>query len=182
MAGTGLFRVPESGGQAVAITTLDAEAKEVSHSSPWFLPDGRHFLFLAVSARPGESSIRVGSVDETNSKFLTNADGSPQYAAGKRGSSGYLLFGYQGALTAQSFSEEDLKVTGVREMIAPEVLHLRGRAEFSISETGVLAYRAGNGRNRQLTWFDRQGRRMENAGPVNNYYSWSLAPDGKCIP
>ena len=66
-------------------------------------------------------------------------------------------------------------------MVAPEVLHIRGRAEFSISETGVLAYRAGNGRNRQLTWFDRHGTRMEDAGPVNNYYSWSLAPDEKFV-
>ena len=44
-----------------------------------------------------------------------------------------------------------------------------------------LAYLAGNGKNRQLAWFDRQGKRLEDVGPVNNYYSWSLSPNEKFV-
>ena len=175
------MQVAASGGTPRPATELDLARGEVAHSFPCFLPDGQHFLFLAVSARPGESSIRLGSLHETRSSFLANADGSPQYAAAKNGSSGYLLFGFQGALVAQPFSAASLKLTGVREVVAPEVVHVRGRAEFSISKTGILAYLAGNGKNRQLAWFDRQGKRLEDVGPVNNYYSWSLSPNEKFV-
>jgi hypothetical protein len=29
------------------VTTLDAGAQETTHRWPWFLPDGRHFLYVA---------------------------------------------------------------------------------------------------------------------------------------
>ena len=43
-ANSPLFRVPASGGAAVAVTTLE---RHVSHRYPFFLPDGRQFLFFA---------------------------------------------------------------------------------------------------------------------------------------
>jgi hypothetical protein len=42
-----LFRVAASGGQAVAVTTLD---RQRSHRWPVFLPDGRHFLLFAIGS------------------------------------------------------------------------------------------------------------------------------------
>src|SRR5262249_1364751 len=43
----GLFRVSESGGPPVAVTT--AESKDATHRNPHFLPDGRRVLFLSGS-------------------------------------------------------------------------------------------------------------------------------------
>ena len=54
----GLFRVPASGGMPVAVTTLD---RQINHRMPFFLPDGRQFLFGAAGegqARPGYISGR----------------------------------------------------------------------------------------------------------------------------
>jgi hypothetical protein len=44
-----LFRVPAAGGTPVPLTQLDAARQESAHFAPWFLPDGRHFLYAAVS-------------------------------------------------------------------------------------------------------------------------------------
>ena len=42
-----LFRIPESGGEAVAVTRLDKAQDETSHRWPQFLPDGSHFVFMS---------------------------------------------------------------------------------------------------------------------------------------
>ncbi len=46
----GLFSVPSAGGTAIQVTELDPSNAETSHRFPWFLPDGRHFLFTARNA------------------------------------------------------------------------------------------------------------------------------------
>src|SRR5262249_51502861 len=47
-----LYRVPASGGAPTPVTELDASNQEVSHRWPWFLPDGRHFLYFSRSTQP----------------------------------------------------------------------------------------------------------------------------------
>jgi hypothetical protein len=64
-------------------------------------------------------------------------------------------------------------------VLVPKILYGTGHADFSVSETGALAYRAGALTNRQLAWFDREGRLLENVGSPNDYYTWSLSPDEK---
>ena len=44
----GLQRVSADGGALSQVTTLDAPTKETAHLWPQFLPDGRHFLYLAL--------------------------------------------------------------------------------------------------------------------------------------
>src|SRR5205807_159742 len=41
-----LHRVAASGGEPVQVTTHDPAKNETAHYWPWFLPDGRHFVFL----------------------------------------------------------------------------------------------------------------------------------------
>src|SRR4051812_42125608 len=47
--GQGLFRVSADGGTPVRVTTLDRSRRERNHFWPEFLPDGRHFLYMATS-------------------------------------------------------------------------------------------------------------------------------------
>jgi hypothetical protein len=128
------------------VTTLDTSRAEVAHHFPSFLPDGNHFVYLAVSTRPRDTAIRVGSLDGKTNKILTYANGSAQFAPAQNGRTGYLMFGFDGALMAQPFDPKRLELSGGRVTVAPHVLHFRGRADFSISQNGVLAYRAGTGR------------------------------------
>jgi eukaryotic-like serine/threonine-protein kinase len=59
----GLFRVPAAGGSPVALTEPDPAAGELSHRMPWFLPDGRHFLYTARGADVQKTRIYVGGIE-----------------------------------------------------------------------------------------------------------------------
>src|SRR5690348_15446182 len=50
--GGALFRVPAAGGSPGPLTELDKTRSESGHWAPWFLPDGRHFLYVALASDP----------------------------------------------------------------------------------------------------------------------------------
>lgn len=54
-----LSRVSANGGEPAPVTTLDASRKETAHRHPFFLPDGRHFVYFVQPS----NTIRVGSID-----------------------------------------------------------------------------------------------------------------------
>ncbi|MCA1602594.1 MAG: protein kinase, partial [Acidobacteria bacterium] len=172
-----LFRVSAAGGAPTPLTTLDASRKEVSHAYPRFLPDGRHFLYLARSAQRENEGIYVGSLDSKETKLLVNANASAAYAPG------YLLFLRERTLMAQGFDAEKLELTGEPFPVAEQVDRLSGPGFglFSVSETGVLAYRSGSASNTQLTWFDRGGKQLGTVGPPGAFVSPWLSPDEKRV-
>jgi Tol biopolymer transport system component len=177
-----LYQVAATGGTHKPATTLDASRGEVTHGFPQFLPDGRHFIYLAASSRPGQSSIRVGSLDSTTSKVLVSSETSAAYAPGMRGQPASLMFVHDGALIAQPFDLQRLELTGERVVLAPQIRYLRGRqASFSVSGNGVLLYQSGSAENQQLAWFDRHGRLLAPAGPRNSYISFNLSPDERHV-
>jgi Tol biopolymer transport system component len=60
-----IVRVSANGGAPVAITKLDP-ALHTSHRWPFFLPDGKHFLYLAInhdSARSENDAVYFASID-----------------------------------------------------------------------------------------------------------------------
>src|SRR5215471_12215325 len=65
-----LYQVSAAGGTPTPATSLDEGRAEIAHGFPQFLPESRQFLYLAASSRPGESSIRAGSLGSTSSKVL----------------------------------------------------------------------------------------------------------------
>lgn len=67
---------------------------------------------------------------------------------------------YGGALLAQRFDAQKLELSGGRAVVAQEILQKIGKADFSISASGVLAYRAGSQANRQLAWFGTSMKKM----------------------
>jgi serine/threonine protein kinase len=101
--GGSLFRVPAAGGEASAVAKLDSSAGNFnSYRYPFFLPDGRHFLFLA---RGNPDTVKVGSVDGGEPKTLLPGSNAA-YAAG------YLLFVRQNTLMAQRFNPDRLELQG----------------------------------------------------------------------
>ena len=173
-----LFQVPAAGGTPKPVTTLDRAHGEIVQFSPYFLPDGRHFLYSAVNRMPTVSSVRVSSLDSHDAKLVVNADVGAVYAPPYAGHAGSLLFSYHGALMSQPFDTERLELSGAASQIAPNVRHL-GRTEVSVSSNGVIAYQGNSEKDRQLTWFDRNGREIGTAGSRNDYNNVSLSPDEK---
>jgi Tol biopolymer transport system component len=177
-----LYQVAATGGTPKPATTLDASRGEVTHGFPQFLPDGRHFIYLAASSRAGQSSIRVGSLDSTTSKVLVSSDTSAAYSPGVRGQADSLLFVHDGALIAQPFDVQRLELTGERVVVVPQIRSLRWhQAAFSVSGNGVLLYEGGSAENQQLAWFDRQGRLLTAVGPRNSYNGFILSPDERHV-
>jgi Tol biopolymer transport system component len=177
-----LYEVAATGGSSKPVTSLDEARGEVAHGFPQFLPDGRHFLYLAASFRPGQSSIRVGSLGSTTSKVLLSADTSAEYAPVLREHPGSLLLVDHGALMAQPFDPGNLQVASERTVVVPKVHYRRWqKASFSVSSNGVLLYQAGSVESQQFTWFDRRGKLLAAVGPSNDYGPFSLSPDGNRV-
>jgi Tol biopolymer transport system component/tRNA A-37 threonylcarbamoyl transferase component Bud32 len=173
---TTVYRVPAAGGASQAVTTLDRVQGEIAHFWPYFLPDGNHFIYLAVNKDSLKSVIRVGSLDSKESKPLVNAMSFARYAP-----PGYLLFQSDGTLMAQPFDAGKLQVTGDAFRIVDQVQinATNGRVAFDVSQNGMLFYRATNGLDTRLAWFDRNGKETGQIGEAGGYSSPKLSPDGK---
>ncbi len=167
----GLHRVSAQGGAPILATKIDP--KEEAHRWPYFLPDGKHFVFLADAETTENHHIRLGSLDSQDSQILFGAVSRITYVP-----PGYLLYVSQGALVATPFDAQALKVTGDPTTIAEHIAEVGDNHEFdfSASDDGVLAYQSGNP-NSQLTWFDRSGKKLNSVGEPANYATLSLSPD-----
>ena len=175
-----LYQVPAGGGAPTPMTSLDEARAEVTHAFPQFLPGGRQFLYLAASSRPGESSIRAGSLDSTGSKVLLGSDTGAVYAPILRGHGASLLFVHDGALMAQPFDSRRIELSGERTVVVPEVRHRRWQqSSFSISGNGMLFYQGAE--HQQFSWFDRQGKLLATVGPHNDCLSFALSPDERYV-
>ena len=81
----------------------------------------------------------------------------------------------------QPFDVNRLEVTGEATPVIEQVLYnpVVGRADFSVSATGVLAFRSSTNRSNQFAWFDRAGKLLETIGSPGNYRTPDLSPDGQ---
>ena len=93
------------------MTTLDAAKKEQAHLWPWFLPDGRRFLYMATPP----TTVYVGSLDSEERTPLFASDSKAIYA------DRYLLFIRKGTLLAQPFDAARLRTTGESFPVAENV-------------------------------------------------------------
>jgi dipeptidyl aminopeptidase/acylaminoacyl peptidase len=161
-----LFRVSASGGPVEQVTRLDKSRGEIGHWRPQFLPDGRHFLYLARCEPAQNSGIHVGSLDSKETKRVADVDVATSFAQ-----PGYLLFIREKVLMAQPFDSKALRATGEPVVVGRDVQYVPtwGSAAFAASDTGVLAYQGASPAARQLVWFDRAGRRISTLGPDAEY-------------
>ena len=175
-----LRRVPAAGGEATPLSALDSSRQEIQHGRPFFLPDGRSFLYLAVSSQPEKSGIYAGSLDSKDTKRLMTSSSHAAYAPGLSGA-GYLMFSRANTLMAQPFDSRKLELSGEPFPIAEQVAEAESvGSAFSVSGNGVLAYRSGGaGGNTELVWFDRSGKRLQSVGDPAVYSNPALSPDEK---
>ena len=172
----GIQRVSAAGGAVTQVTKLDPSRHEVYHFWPQFLPDGRHFLFLAGAARHEDSSLYVGSLDTGQAERLTQATSHAFYAP-----PGYLLYLREGTLVAQPFDAQTRRLAGDPATVAEHVGNFggTGNAYFSVSANGeVLAYQVASNPSR-LVWLNRAGAEVGAVGAPNNYEAPRLSPDGQ---
>jgi Tol biopolymer transport system component/predicted Ser/Thr protein kinase len=177
-ARAGLYQVSAAGGVPTPVTKLDTSLHS-THRWPFFLPDGKHFLYLATNhANPkgDQTAVYLGSLDGKDNRLLLRTFRNAAYA------SGYLFFARENTLMAQVFDPGSFELSGEPVRIADNVLDDGGvwRAVFSASENGILAYQSGGGvPGSQLAWFDRSGKQLATLGERAAIFGSRLSPDGR---
>ena len=170
-----LHRVSAAGGTAVAVTTVTEKSGIGLHWQPFFLPDGKHFLYHATG---GSGGVYVGSLDQAEEPRLLFASGSnAQYA------SGYVLFMREATLMAQRFNVDRLALEGEAHPLA-EQLQVGGdtgrTGAFAVSQTGLLVYQTGDsGAGQRVLWFDRMGKPTDTINQDGDNANPRLSPNEK---
>jgi Tol biopolymer transport system component len=183
-AGGPLLRVSDGGGETTPATELDASRKETSHRFPHFLPDGRHYLFVATGAEAQDRAAYVGDLESKERRPLQGIAAEVKYSSGR------LVFIRDGALMAQPFDPDRLELTGqafpVADPFAPAAALTY---PFSVSTSGSLVFRtnstiAGGGLltgNTIMWWYDKKGQRGEQAATPAEFRGPELSPDAKYV-
>src|SRR5262249_43284627 len=153
---------------------LRPESGEQIHFAPFFLPDGRHFLYAGARLGTLASTIYVGSIDTRQTTRLLEG-ASPRYA------NGYLLLLRGSMLMAQRFDPDRLAVSGEALPLAEDVQFNTTPATgvYSVSEAGEVVFRGGAAVGSRLVWVDREGKPHGSLGAAGAYADVQLSPDGR---
>ena len=174
-----LYRVAASGGTPQALV-LHAHPSAGGYGWPTFLPDGRHFLYVAreEAALGREEDVDVASIDSTDATTLvTGIVGSAQYA------SNHLFFVRDGTLMAQPFSPGRLKTTGPAMAVAEHEIETIGDffpSGFSLSVDGLLVFQSSMDFASRLTWVDETGHELGSIPRVGDQDP-ALSPNGRLV-
>ena len=171
-----LFEVPAGGGAVTAATTVPAKSSIAGHRFPAFLPDGRHFVFVAWNYRDAGVQIHLGSLDDvTLDRTLVEASSYGAYA------NGHLLFQSGAVLKARPFDAGQLAFTGAAVTVADHVRaspSVTGLGSFAASASGTIVYEGGaDDDERRLGWLDRMGKQLSVLGDRANFIGLSMSGD-----
>jgi Tol biopolymer transport system component len=178
-----VLRVPAEGGTPVAVTQVKPASElgqPTSNRWPTLLPDGEHFLYMNSpnGACSGLSELRFASLDGKQDVSVLKTCSSAAFA------NGYLLYWSDGNLTAQPINAHTGVLSGVPVAVVEHVSFdpLFSIVEFSVSAEGKLVYVAGDATlDRQLLWYDRNGKLLGTMGENNPYKGVSISPDGSRV-
>ena len=172
-----IYRVPDGGGQPVAVTKVKKPGPYAGSRWPYFLPDGKHFLYVGTEEGDFRGKIYAGSLDSPEAKLIVEENSAAVYA------NGHIFFIKDGNLVAQPFDPDRLSVSGNPFPVAPKVEYYEAKSQgnFSVSDNGVLVYRSAYSSPQRLVWLDRGGKQVATLGEPGTYGSPRLSPDGRTL-
>src|SRR5206468_2576948 len=150
---------------------------EVSHRWPQILPGGKAMLFT-VWRGPGwdEMDLQLQILGTGERRVLVRGGQSGQYVA-----TGHLVYQRAGELTAVPFDLERLEAGTVSKSLDLKVQYFE-RAEFGVSDSGLLAYVSGNSQfDHRVIWLNRAGQVEPLDIPLRAYEDALVSPDGKRV-
>ena len=176
---SGLWRVPDGGGDPEELTTVDTEGGEMNHGWPEVLPGGRAVLFTVLTTNLDTAQIAVADLATGEHRVLVPGGHAPRYAA-----SGHLVYAASGTLRAVAFDLDALEVVGNPVPVLEGVVtKSTGAANFDLAEDGSLVYvpggAAAGSAERGLMWVDDAGQEEPLPPAPGPYRSVSLSPDGR---
>lgn len=177
----GLSRIAAAGGTPAPLTKLEPALFEMSHRWPVFLPDGKHFLYLAANfaGEFSKNTIYLASLDSGDRHALVVASSNAVYA-----DPGYLLYVRDKALVAQRIDVPKASLSGEPRVLTDEVQYFPAidLGLFAVAGEDTLVLQTGKGADKaQLLWFDRNGKQIGAAGPPGLIANPKLSPDGRHV-
>jgi serine/threonine-protein kinase len=177
--GSGLSRIPASGGTPRPLTTLDVRQGEFSHRWPEWLPDGETVVFtVGTSGSWNDAQVAAFSTKTGQRTTLVRGGTSPHFIA-----PGTLLYAQKGRLMRVSLDPGRLTVTGAAAVAIDSVLQSSdGAAQFSASRTGDAVFIAGgsDANQRRLVSVSRDGASvLPFAPPSGAYVAPRASADGR---
>jgi serine/threonine-protein kinase len=174
-----LWIAPTGGGEARALTELDAVRHEVLHAGPLFLPGNRTILFTSFSADPGTERIEAVAVEGGARSVVVERATTPVWSP-----TGHLLFARDGAVLAAEFDEESIQVRGAAtEVLAAGVVGAsnRGTLGMQLAANGTLLFLPKGYGAQRLVSVARDGSAVALNLPTRKYDSPRLSPDGRRV-
>jgi serine/threonine protein kinase/Tol biopolymer transport system component len=170
-----VMRISAEGGPATPATRLDPK-RDRGHRMPFFLDDGKHFVFLKMSLTE-ENALVVGSLDSADDVEIARDRGLATQGVVAADT---LFYQREGALVAQpldlrTFTPRGPRVALVRRIDDDGLTH----AAFSVSPSGVILYRAIAPEIARLVVLSRTGTRVRELGREADYVSLRLSLDGR---
>ena len=143
-----------------------ARAGDVRVHWPWFLPDGKRFLFTA-RRDDGEGELRIGQLDGAHTVPVMRVSSNAQWVEPD-----VVVFAREGVLMAQRVDLKRPRPSVSRSRLQTRSIYFftTSRAMFSASLTGTIAYHPG-GNLMQLVWADRNGNESGTVGKPADYDS-----------
>ena len=174
-----LLRVSEAGGTPAIVKQPLPEGATNGQRWPHFLPDGKRFLFFALTRKPETQGVWLGSLDDgAGSRLILKGFTEARY------SEGFLVFVRDTVLMSQPFDPISATLSGDPVPLGGSVLNRgnEGGKGFSVSDSGALVTTpAPPPVKSQLRWLDRRGQTVGMSDPPGGQSSPRISPDGSRI-
>ncbi len=181
---SGIWRVPEAGGEPVKLTDAGTGegSRSPSHRWPQLLPDGKTALFTATAKNDDYSAARIVAVSlETGEEKVVLQGGTfARYVP-----TGHIAFARSGTLMGVPFDAEKLVVTGSPIPILEGLTGMpgMGSVQYAFSQTGTFLFLFGGagGEEEIPIWIDREGKESPVSQHKRDYDDLRVAPDATRI-
>ena len=178
--GSGLLRIPASGGTPEALTNPDGAAEGYAHVFPEVLPGGRSVLFTIWGQTQGGAVLSLDSgqwelvlPSTTWVSAIFDATGGP---AGR-----LLVIDQAAGIRAAPFDAAHPAGTSADTSVLADVYYdveSEVRGWLAVSNTGTAVYAPGNPAKSSLVWVDQDGTTESLSADQGVYREVTLSPDG----
>ncbi len=176
----GLYLVSATGGTPVEIVKQDTTIKDQSLRFPFFLPDGKHFIYSIQNLFSGPSPddmVKVGSINSDVDVTLFHGSTNTEYADGN------IFYLNQQTLMCRGFDPDNFKLNDNIQTISPNIYYFAPRIKgaFAVSQSGNLLYQSNNQTINKVGLVDRNGNSKEILFDKSIYNTARFSPDNTKI-
>jgi Tol biopolymer transport system component len=169
-----LQKVSDGGGTPQDATAAREDDKSFTNRNPYFLPDGKHFLFVQRTGKDFQGAVYAGSLDGGEPQQVLPVGSNVAYG------NGHLFYMKDGTLMEQPFDPAKLRFQGNPAPIVESIEYYNPRnvGYFSMARN-VLVYRQVYPENRELAWLDTKGKETEHWGEAAPYIGGIFSPGSR---